>query len=454
MNNSNTTSPPPPYSHHRSNNSELPDYFINASIVEKINDEKKDIIKFYLSEQHKEKTYQLGDVIAGDLVICPIEDIPIDHLIIDFMVIESTTTTDGQRMPRVIRKTTISQNWIPRACFPAGRILKFGFEYTFPFSILIPYTLPPTACGQSNHPDMHALLPPSLGAPFDYSLALNHPDDLPDACARITYGLRCRVLKRSIKVNEFFRPIHLIPSYPLDDFVPDYYSGDHTASKSIKRGILRRTELGQCSISVSEPSSSLKISPNHPAVLELVINFTPSIHHHLECPPTIHKITYRVKSYTYITPSKLKKPPKTSLDRTIKPISQTICKRKYEMQQLRWSKNRDYSTALAHLPLYLPDSVSQILPTFSTCLITRYYEVEVRLYMDPHSSTESICINVPLVVLLNHTQSILPPSPPLGPIVNPISSNNTNNDDDDGRRDSITKRAINNNAITPCILEE
>lgn len=464
---------PPPYEavaatpvHGSAGNEMLPAYTNDTRIIPRKNERDSESIKFELPD--KERVYQLGDLLIGELVICPTEDIAVDIITVDFLLVESTTMSEGHRMPRVVRKTSVCQNHVPRHCLPSDLVLKHGFQYTFPLSILIPYSLPPTACDQSSHSDMHSLLPPALGAAFDYSMNLNHPDDLPDACARISYGLRARLTHDTVKVKDSFYSVNFAPAYPMDEFLPDY-AGDYTSSKSIKRGILRRTQLGKCSLSVSDPTTNLKISRSHPATLDLDVNFTPS--HSGDNPPEIHKMTYRIRSFTYLTPSRLKRPPKNCPNR-MKPCVQTVCRRKFEMKQLNWKRSandnangRKSYSALAHLPLFLPD-VEKVVPTFSTCLISRHYEVEVQLFLDSHSN-ESIVLQVPLIVLLDSQVPLSPSSHRSS--VSSLESISTINDDDDNnntsisifdsaprihRTSSITKQAMANNLFDPDVVED
>jgi hypothetical protein len=459
---------PPPYEavaapSYAASNELLPAYTNDTRIVPRKNERDGETVKFELPDPAR--VYQLGDLLIGELVICPVQDMPVDAITVDFLLVESTTMSDGHRMPRMVRKTSVCQNHVPRHCLPADLTLKHGLQYTFPLSILIPYSLPPTACDQSSHSDMHSLLPPALGAPFDYSMNLNHPDDLPDACARVSYGLRARLTHDTVKVRDAFHAVGFAPAYPMDEFLPDY-AGEYSSSKSIRRGMLRKTQLGKCSLAVADPTTNLKISRSHPATLDLNVNFAPS--HPSDSPPQIHKMTYRIRSFTYLTPSRLKRPPKNCPNR-MKPCVQTVCRRKFEMRQLNWKRandgNRRSYSALAHLPLFLPD-VQKVVPTFSTCLVSRHYEVEVQLFLDSHSN-ESIVLQVPLIVLLD-SQVPLSPAPHHRTSVSSLESISTINNDDDNntsisifdsaprilRTSSITKQAIANNLFDPDVVED
>jgi hypothetical protein len=375
---------PPPYE-----DVSPPEYADNFTVQRRHNTRKSDEIKCILLDSHG--AYTLGDLISGNVVVCPVRNVEVDCILIDFVLVESCIMTAGKVLPRTIKKVSISHHKVPTDSLQDG-VLYEGLEYTFPFSILIPYALPMSACRREEHSDLHSMLPASIGAPYNNRVDRKQLDDLPDVPARLTYGLRVRLAKNDQKVKEYFKVLKFNPTYPVDEYVT-HYQGNYQSTKSIKISPFQTHDSGQLSLEAPQPMVlGLRGSSN---LTDLVLNLKfRSIKKNRV--PIIRRLNYKVISRLTVTPPKL-------APTSLRPQVETLSSQTFDTKTVDWEQRGSNYVSQVHVPIFLPeDQRRKLTPTFATCMVSREYEIIVQLQAGSRANPKkNIEITVPLILVSN-----------------------------------------------------
>lgn len=375
---------PPPYE-----DVSPPEYTDNFSIQRRCNRQKSDEIKCILSDNHG--AYTLGDLISGSAVVCPTIDIEVDCILIDFVLVESCIMTAGKVLPRTVKKVSISHHKVSTDSLEDD-VLHEGLEYTFPFSILIPYALPMSACRNEVHSDLHSMLPASIGAPYNNRVDRKQPEDLTDVPARLTYGIRVRLARDDQKVKEYFKVLKFNPTYPVDEYAT-HYQGNYLAAKDIKTSPFQTHDSGQLSINAPAPMVLGLAGGSNLTDLVLDVKFRSIKKNRV---PTIRKLNYKVISRLTVTPPKI-------APNSLRPQIETLLSQTFDTKNVDWEQRGSSYVTQVHVPILLPEDQRQKLtPTFATCMVSREYEIIVQLQAGSRANPKkTVEISVPLILVSN-----------------------------------------------------
>jgi hypothetical protein len=327
------------------------------------------------------ETYTLGDLILGKLIVCPVSDMVVNSIHINFNLIESYTAPANRISPGTSRRTSISENTVPVDTIE-NRILKSGFEYSFPFSILIPYTLPMGTCQKTSHPDTHSMLPPVV----DTSLEVRHQCGAPSSImAKLSYGLIAVISSGEGKLKRHFKAINLVPNYPVDEYLGSYRRSC-TSRMNIKKDPFHI--LGKISVQSNSPIVIGLADDFHAKDLVLHLRFLPT---RAAQPPTVRRISYKVISSLTATP------PSCS---PFQPLIEDLSANHFDINDVIW----EYLESSYHSKICIPISLGNRMrtPSFATCLISREHYIVVEIHVGQKaSSTKNVRLCIPLLLVSN-----------------------------------------------------
>lgn len=378
----------------------------NNSSIHTSNDE----INCILIDNDGNSVYSIGDLLAGEVVVTPKEDINVDCILVDFVLVESCIMTPGKSLPRTIKKISITRHNVPMEQLPNG-VLNSGYKYTFPFSLLIPYALPLATCNREHHPDLHSMFPSSMGAPFNLPVDKRQKGDLSDLSVRLTYGIRVRLAKDGSKLKDYFKAVPFTPVYPVDEYL-GHYVGNYSTTKHNVNCNNSRNKLSSLR---SGPAGDLTLTTPKPIIFginenrnikDLFLNLRfdaksqrgSGVKKFL---PDVRKLSYRVESSITIAPPKIE-------PNTLRPRIEVLTSHSFDMESVDW-KNKGAScySAGIHVPIVMPEKIPKnFTPTFATCLVSREYQVVIELQMGSSSAKptkNNIEITVPIIVVADNS---------------------------------------------------
>ncbi|KAF8243772.1 hypothetical protein K440DRAFT_636782 [Wilcoxina mikolae CBS 423.85] len=389
-------------------------------------------------ESSDQKFYTTSDRIDGEVTIVAPADTRFDEVCITF---EGTSRTWMERFggsAATSRRTTVSQTVsgtspdiripfltttqflrlvqpVDETTLPIPRVATKGKTYTFPFTFVIPDRLLPSACDHvvenSSVKDAHLHLPPSLG---DRSVG-DGKDDLAPDMTRITYAIRTRILrKREVddKVTvlaDISRKILVSPSFEVAPpvHIPEK-SKDFVLrrEKDLRRGILGR-KLGRIAVFADQPQP-LKDSPNspYPASTSVTVSLTYVSNDPNSQPPALETLTAKLKTSTFFSTTRQTYIPtfsRSTPDPSVGNYTETFLLSSRCIAAAEWEKQPSTSKATYKATLLvpiLPPKGKRLLPTFSSCFISRSYTLDlaVSIRTSSHSQT-SLSLKLPLQVV-------------------------------------------------------
>lgn len=363
---------PPPY---EENN--LPGYATTqCSVRRRANNNHREEVQFILSGGLE--SYTLGDLILGKLIVCPVNDMAVESIQVCFNLIESYIAPSNKISPKATRKVTISESSIPVDTLE-HRTLTTGFEYSFPFSILIPYTLPMGACQKGNHPDTHNMFPPIVdtgveGAREGYSSGTT---------IKLVYSLTAVLSNDAEEPREHSKPLTLLPNYPVEEYLGDYRR-TCCSRMNIKKDPFHM--LGEISVQTNSPIVVGFADDQDTKDLALHLRFLP---HRAEHPPAIRRISYKAISSLKITPPSC---------HPFQPLIENLSARYFDINNVNW----EYMEPVYHSKVNIPITLNKqkLTPTFATCLVSREYYIIVEVHVGQKaSSTKNVRLCIPMLLI-------------------------------------------------------
>ncbi|KAA8912187.1 hypothetical protein TRICI_003583 [Trichomonascus ciferrii] len=369
---------PPPYE----DNS--PPGYESTQFSVRVNDNPDEEVQFMLSEGPE--TYTLGDLILGKLVVCPVNDTAVSSIHVSFNLIESYTALSNRISPRTSRKISITENIVPVDALEE-RTLKAGFEYSFPFSILVPYTLPMGTCQKTNHPDTHSMLPPIVDTSLEVAYQGGAPSNI---MAKLSYGLTAVIRRGERSLKQHFKHIKLVPNYPIEEYLGSYRR-TCCSRMNIKRDPFHM--LGEISAQSNSPVVIGLADDDHVKDLVLHLRFLPN---RTADPPAVRRISYKAICSLTITPPSCT---------PFQPLIEDLSVHNFDINDVKWT----YQESAYHSNVRIPISLDKqmLSPSFATCLVSREYYIVVEIHVGQKtSSTRNVRLCIPLLLIPNKPESL------------------------------------------------
>ncbi|KLO92045.1 uncharacterized protein LW93_7674 [Fusarium fujikuroi] len=352
------------------------------------------LVDYYLA-----KIYSSGSVVQGNVAISPTADICASSITISLDGV-TTIRTVGQKLTtttthRFLKMDLISSNIIEFV----GTTLKKNGSYEIPFQFTLPDQLDSTACTHNSVSttvtDTHLLLPPAIGTDWDR-------DDMSPGVVNVEYGINACVTsstsldtgrshvftaKRTIRFIPKLSgspPLHVSPTSPRYKL---------RGTRSLRGNSLKRP-FGAISAVTMQPE------PLHlqaygtvitPTFIDVTLTFNPDIDG--ITPPKLDSTSLSLRSYTWHQADPYQAFPDQDEKPSLKqPFVVTIALA-VDCPQISWARHGDHALEdktpgsssvefySSTLQLLLSVSVGNktFLPTFHSCLISRTYDVCLRL---------------------------------------------------------------------------
>lgn len=363
---------------------------------------------------NSQRTYGLGDVIYGNMLLAPKQQVSVANIAMMLEVEEIAIKPGWSKDIVTRRRITLATHTVPDSAFSSDSVGRPGYIYSFPFVIQIPEAKSLSSSllqfdDTNASPMEYMRLAPTLGSPPEF---LFPEYDLPGNIVRISYRLRATVRTRILKSRETYKLdngysyIHVTPSYSLSPTAAKRTTKElHTIQHSIKKGKLKKVNFGVMEMQMKKlPNFSLKSHLTAP----LTLSFRPD--NPSNGPPTIQQIKITLVSRTlYSSEGTFATSPPGETHDGINAIFQQVplAKLSPESSSISWDFNalsRKYVADLL-IPLTLADD-RRIIPTFESCFISRDYSLEIRLQLDSNSkSSPMISVPVNLVASTNPTST-------------------------------------------------
>lgn len=356
-------------------------------------------LEIELADHYYAKIYSSGSVVQGHLVISPASDIFASSITIS---LDGTTTirTVGQMLTTTTTHRFLKMDLISSDVFDLiSKTLKKNQTYRIPFQFTLPGELDPTACTHNavsaTVTDQHLFLPPTMGGMWDR-------DDMSPGVVEVKYGINaCIVATTSLSTDQSQdlvanRAIRFIPrlteSPPVHVSLPSprykLKGTKYLGSNSFKQrlGIISATAMQPEPLHLQAYGTVIT-----PSFVDVTLTFNPE--NVATPPPKLERVSLSVRSCTWhqadpnqAFPDQIETPSLTQ------PFSSTIALTA-ECPQITWARHVDsrlddkdqgkssvafYSSTL-RLPLSVPLIRKMFLPTFHSCLVSRTYEVCMRL---------------------------------------------------------------------------
>lgn len=325
---------------------------------------------------------------------------------------------------------------------PNPRVFQPGQRYEYPFVFVVPQKLLPQACTHDacspSITQAHLQLPPSL-------------EDTSPGDFRISYAVRAVVSKVSGKgttrvLSNCTRKVRIVPSTEkqlLLDPVLDNMNICTRLEQDIKRGFEKHTK-GHMAVEASPASpvlcqSASQKNTTNTTMIRVNLRFDPV---HDASPPQPKEISAKLHTHTFYATIPWKDHPSWSDKLLLAGRAQSAFTKKTKLGSfgaapLQWIKHtRDadephiedspstfsrsstsltggtYYTTSFVLPVSLPQSETQV-PTFHSCLISRTYDLKIRITHNTSKSgsrTPDGVVKVPLNVFYRRDDSQEVPS--------------------------------------------
>ncbi|ANB11205.1 arrestin (or S-antigen), N-terminal domain protein [Sugiyamaella lignohabitans] len=345
--------------------------------------------------------FDVGDVLTGSVTVAPIKNMEFYLLLVDLVGTEMSIRGKGYAETRYTRVFSLARYTLSQRTFSG--VMEQGSKYKFTYSMIIPDKIPHERCVCGNN--QHSQVPPSIGRPFELTTPCGGEHLVSEQFGRILYQVRAKLVKPETlwksSAPEFWsegrKYLVIRPSYPppmleqLCDVngkplrLPVYMS-----SKSLKKGLVRKTDIGKIELRTSE-ALDVYLGVPHTNVLNLEVLYTPSPNLSGVFPPPveIENVSYQVDSLAFSsTQSMVTYPSHESVIMKTDPCTilskHTLLRQKLTISKPAWtvstpkdpSEPRSYLTKLT-LPFTFPVYHSRVVDTYFSCLTSRQYELIV-----------------------------------------------------------------------------
>ncbi|KAH7222668.1 uncharacterized protein BKA55DRAFT_528047 [Fusarium redolens] len=356
-------------------------------------------LEIELAEHYYAKIYSSGSVVQGHLAISPASDICASSITISF---DGTTTirTVGQKLTattthRFLKIDLISSDILELV----STTLTKNHSCKIPFQFTLPYQLDSTACTHNvvstTVTDKHLFLPPTIGAEWNRG-------DMSPGVVEVEYGINaCVVSTPSLDTGHSQdvmakRAIRFIPrlteSPPLHvSLTSPRYKLQGTKSlrsNSFKRpfGIISATAMQPEPLHLQSYGTVIT-----PSFIDVTLTFNPE--NDGITPPKLDGVSLSVRSYTWHQADPYQAFPDQIETPSLKQPFTTTIVLTVECPQVTWARHVDLSlhdskqgnssvafyTSTLQLPLSVSTTDKTFLPTFHSCLVSRTYDVCLRL---------------------------------------------------------------------------
>ncbi|KAI1110816.1 arrestin [Nemania sp. NC0429] len=403
-------------------------------------------MNIHIDNHFQSKIYTTFSTVSGHVELSASHDVQFDQVQI-LLLGTSKTCIDAISVQQSTSHTFLKLTMpIPESYYPESRRLVAGTTYTIPFHFVVPQHLTLSACNHRLRNDAlreeHLRLPPSLGS--------WKKDDLAPHMSRITYFVRARVCRQDAAM-EVSRDINVIPlvaeDAPLSITQQDkmYVM---SKSKTLRKSILS-PKLGKVTVSANQPAPAMISADGHgitPTAAQLDLVFEPSSNE--SQPPRIVGITSKVTAVTYYSAGAISQYPNlkdwarsfgadgrgvytSSVSLPPAPVEGVAWHQHITAQgrrdsgydselyydsdhspagrptpsSARDSRRRNnqgapyYYGAKVHVPVQLPASKKQFVPTFHSCISSRVYVLWMTVTLSSLVGTSStVTLGVPLQV--------------------------------------------------------
>ncbi|EWZ46078.1 uncharacterized protein FOBCDRAFT_199428 [Fusarium oxysporum Fo47] len=356
-------------------------------------------LEIELADHYLAKIYSSGSVVRGHLSISPASDIYASSITISLDGV-TTIRTVGQKLTtttthRFLKIDLISSDILELV----STTLTKNRSHKIPFQFTLPYQLDPTACihdvVSTTVTDKHLIPPPTIGGEWD-----RH--DMSPGVVEVEYGINaCVASTPSLDTGhsqDFTakRAIRFIPR--LSESPPLHVSLMNRryklqGTKSLRSNSFKRP-FGIISATAMQPE------PLHlqaygtvitPSFIDVTLTFDPE--NDGITPPKLDSVSLSIRSYTWhqadpyqafpdqIGKPSLKQPFITSIELTVGRPQVTWARHVNPGLEDKSSENSSvafYSSTL-QLPLSVSTRNKTFLPTFHSCLVSRTYDVNLRL---------------------------------------------------------------------------
>ncbi|KAH6962743.1 hypothetical protein DER45DRAFT_590669 [Fusarium avenaceum] len=356
-------------------------------------------LEIELAHHYHAKIYSSGSVVKGHLVISPATDICASSIIIS---LDGTTTirTVGQKLTTTTTHHFLKMDLISSDVFNLiSKTLKKNQIYKIPFQFILPNELDPTACTHNavsaTITDKHLLLPPTMGGMWDR-------DDMSPGVVEIRYGINaCIAATTSLSTDQTqdlmatraiqfiprsteSPPVHVSLTGPRYKLQGTKYLGSNSFKQPL--GVISATAMQPEPLHLQSYGTVIT-----PSSVDVTLTFNPD--NDTTPPPKLEGVSLSVRSCTWHQAELYQAfPDQIETPSFRQPFTSTIALT-VECPQITWTRHVDsrlddknqgntsaafYSSTL-RLPLSLSSIGKMFLPTFHSCLVSRTYEVCLRL---------------------------------------------------------------------------
>ncbi|KAI0144325.1 arrestin [Xylariaceae sp. FL1272] len=402
----------------------------------------------HIDNHYQSKIYTTSSVVSGHIEVNVHQDV--DFSLLQILLLgTSRTRIDAVSIPQATSHTFLKLTMpIPREFYPEPRRFEAGSIYTIPFHFVIPDQLTINACSHhvSNETlkEQHVRLPPTLGT-WD-------KDDFAPLMSRVTYQIRARAYNdnaegQSVKAMEATQEIKVLPVVPEDaPLVVSKHDKLYAMSKTktLRKSILS-AKSGKITLSAKQPRPVMLNYDTRSAgipLAELDLVFQPTSNE--SQPPKITSVSSKISAVTYYSAGGVNQYPNLkdwsrsygsegrgsytgSVSLPTASIENVSWKQHISEQARRDSgycsemltdsdqaaavssgqgrrarANKGapyYYAAKIQLPIDVPVSKRQFVPTFHSCITSRVYVLSMTVTLSTSTgSSTNMTLSVPLQV--------------------------------------------------------
>lgn len=329
------------------------------------------------------RPYSVGDVVSGTVYIRPVvRDIRFEQVSIDLMLAESVVTGEGFVERRLTRRFSLAQFTVCGRLLEEG-VFRKGLEYQVPFSLTIPQTNPYNCSTTDDHHFQHSLLPPSVGPPYGTEYDIPRAEDLQNLALRLNYYVRGQIKhQKNIQATETFTPFRFIPCYSRASYWPLDGKDTYNAHREVRDGkFLKKRTLGTVNLTISHA----------PKVLVLGQTCRLNLSLSSDMPLSVKQVNYKLCSQTTIVRYRTKEIVAPSLPNSCT-SQQVVFEHGFDVSSL--PNDSDFE-----IPLLLPENNPHAVPSFSTCISSRRYNLVISAILTSAQVKTSVGVEFPVTLV-------------------------------------------------------
>jgi len=345
---------------------------------------------------------------------------------------------------------------------PEHRIAKAGQIYQIPFTFVVPDRLLPQVCTHAIASDdvrhAHLQLPPSMGDPALASDGHSVVDDFAPDMSKVTYSIRARVAKRNptgrhVDVGDKSIKIRVVPAReeaPPLQIAEDCRDYTLRKERNVKKGLFKFGKIGRLTAETTQPRSLRIPHPSkhctEPVTTMTTVNLRFDPQTADDQPPQLGSIVAKLRVYTFFGAAPYKSIPIVSaqdnwstlhglypeyielssrclstvqwtrhdpdsdinnnniVDRRPSTFSTASASSSIPEPSASYIPGEPFYSASVLVPISLPTSTKPkkvFLPTFSSCIISRIYTLDLNISFIPPGTkvgSPSIVLKVPIQV--------------------------------------------------------